>query len=388
MVTLDSLRDRDVVIYGTGINALKCVSFLEQNGIEIQYMLDGRDGIGRFKNYSVYKPVHEKLKNKFIVVASSYETYFTIKKNIGPMQEFKDFIYYLWIDKKMVFLHGNCHMDVIEGYLKSSDEFAKEFAIYPTPRICTKKKLNEKIIKYMDVWIHEDIRSNNVFGYEYSDEYVGKFIKKNAIRIVMPHLYNLGVGFFPHARETNDKNAPLLNGAYENGFFPHRDNIIDKCINESMPLEEIYSYVNEDNILPEEYTVNNFNIYIEKIKQREKAWDIKILDFILENYKKYKLFYDMGHPTNIVLKKISVEILAYLGIKDDNIHTDTKLDYHEVPIYPWIRKVLKMEWKEEFIRIDKDAIKCKDTMDIKEYIKEYVWWCYTGLDRINYEEYK
>lgn len=376
MVTIDSLKDKNVVVYGTGINALKCVNLLEKMEIKIQYILDGRDGIGRFKNYPVYKPVYEKIEKKFIIVASAYETYFSIKKKLNRVQEFENYIYYLWLDKKMVFLHGNCHMDIIEEYLKSSEKFAKEYAIYPTPRICTKEKIDEKALKYMDVWIHEDIRNDNIFGYEYSDEYISSFVNKKTKRIVIPHLYSLGAGFFPHAKEINNKNTPLLNGAYENGMFPYKDSVIDKCVSMHMSFEKIYEYVNEDNILSKEYIVNNFDTYIDKIRQREKSWDIKISDFILENYKNYKLFYDIGHPTNIILRKICIEILIRLGINDNSIHTDKRLDYHEVPIYPWIRKVLKMEWNEELIRFDENAIKCMDTMNVKEYVKEYIWWCY------------
>lgn len=377
MVTFGSLKNKRVVVYGTGINAVKCVSFLERNGVEIEYILDGKAGIGRFENYSVCEPNSENLNGNYIVVASAFETYPIIKKKLQELQEFVNYIYYGWIDKKMVFLHGNCHMDVIEGFLNSSDKFIKEYAVYPTPRICTREKLNEEVLKYMDVWIHEDIRSNNSFGYQFSDEHIGNYIEKDTKEIIMPHLYNLGAGFFPHAKERNDKNTALLNGAYENGMFPFKDSIIDKCLAENMSVEKICKYVMEDNILPKEYVLNNFDKYIEKIRQREESWDIKILEFILDSYKKQKLFYDIGHPTNYILKKISIEILKCLGIFDNKIKTNIKLDYHEVPIYPWIRKVLKMEWDEEYIRIDDKAIKCMDTMSVEEYVREYIWWCYS-----------
>lgn len=377
MVTLESLRAKRVVVYGTGINAVKCVSFLERNGIDIEFMVDGKEGIGSFKNYPVYKPISEKLHEKYIVVASAYQTYPTIKNNLKSLKEFENFIYYGWLDKKIVFLHGNCHMDVIEGYLKSSDMFNKEYTIYPTPRICTKERISEEVLKYMDVWIHEDIRSDNSFGYEFSDEYIKRYVASDIKEIVMPHLYNLGAGFFPHAKERNDKNTALLNGAYENGMFPYKDGIIDRCLTEHMSLEKICEYVMMDDILPAKDILDNFDIYIEKIKKREMSWDIRIGNFILENYKKQKLFYDMGHPTNVILKRISIEILKHLKIFNEDIETDTKLDYHEVPIYPWIRKVLNMEWDEKYIRIDDKAIKCTDTMDIAEYVKEYIWWCYT-----------
>lgn len=377
MVTLEWLKNKKVVIYGTGINAVKCVSLLEKNGIRVGFVLDGKDGTGIFKNYPVYKPIVENLKEYYVVVASAYETYPIIKEKLRGLNEFESYIYYGWLDKKMVLLHGNCHMDVIEDFLKSSKVFSRNYAIYPTARICTKERTKEEVLKYMDVWIHEDIRNDNLFGYEFSDEYMKHHLPKGIKEIIMPNLYSLGAGFFPHAKEKNDKNTALLNGEYENGMFPFKDSIIEECVKKHMNTEEICEYVIQDGILSEEYIVENFNEYIKKIERREAAWDIKILGFILDHYKKEKLFYDMGHPTNTVLKPITNKILEYLGIFGDPIETDVMLDYHEVPIYPWIRKVLELEWNEDYIRNGKEAIKSSDKMDTAEYIREYIWWCYS-----------
>jgi hypothetical protein len=35
-----------------------------------------------------------------------------------------------------------------------------------------------------------------------------------------------------------------------------------------------------------------------------------------------------------------------------------------------------MEWEESDIRAGGKAVKCADTMDVLEYIKEYIWWCH------------
>lgn len=376
MITVDFLRNREVVVYGTGINAVKCTCFLEGQGIRISYVVDGREGTGRFKNYPVYPPSSQTLAGKYIIVACAAGTYGEIKERLCDYREFEHYIYYGWLNKKIIFLHGNCHMDVIEDCLNSSKIFQKNFAIYPAPRVCTGKMIDETAIAYMDVWIHEDIRSDNIIGYKVSDEYLKQFVSDNIFEIIIPHLYGLGAGFFPYAKRINDKNTALLNGAYENGMFPFRDDVIVKCMEQDMSIDQICRYVYEDNIVPAEYIIKNFNKYMDRIRDREKSWDIKILDFILEHYKTKKLFYDIGHPTNAILEKVSVDILKFLGIQDE-VFTDEKLDYHEVPVYPWVSKVLGMEWTEGLIRVDDKAIKCSDSMDIAEYVREYVWWCYS-----------
>lgn len=376
MVTVDFLRNREVVVYGTGINAVKCTYFLETQGIRISYMVDGREGTGKFKNYPVYQLTPQMLDGKYIIVACSVGTYREIKERLCGYQEFKHYIYYGWLDKKIIFLHGNCHMDIIESCLTSSKKFQTNYAVYPSPRVCTGEMLDKAVLADMDIWIHEDIRSDNIIGYKVSDEYLRQFMKDDIFEIIIPHLYGLGAGFFPYAKKKNDKNTALLNGSYENGMFPFCDDVIVKCMEEDMSIDQICRYVYEDNIIPAEYIIKNFSQYVERIREREKSWDIKILDFILEHYKTEKLFYDIGHPANIILEKVSVDILKLLGIQDE-VSTNEKLDYHEVPIYPWIGKVLEMEWTEGVIREDEKAIKCRDTMDIAEYVREYIWWCYT-----------
>lgn len=375
MVTVDFLKNKEVVVYGTGINAVKCVCYLESQGISINYVIDGREGIGKFKNYSVYEPSKQRLDKKYIVVACAEKTYSVIKERLCGYQEFKDYVYYGWLNKKMVFLHGNCHMDIIEDCLCSSKSFHEKYAVYPTPRVCTKEKIDKTILAYMDVWVHEDIRSNNKIGFEISDEYLRRFIDKDVFEIIVPHLYGLGACIFPYAKEWNDRNTALLNGAYENGMFPFRDMIIDKCMEANMSFDQICRYVCEDNIVSEEYILDNFNRNIEKIREREKSWDVKILDFILEHYKTEKLFYDKGHPTNIILEKVSRNVLQLLGIQD-KVSSSKKLDYHEIPVYPWICKVLGMKWTESQVRASDEAIKSADLMDVSEYVREYIWWCY------------
>lgn len=375
MVTLDALVGKEIVVYGTGANAVKCVSLLECRGIKIKYILDSREGIGRFKNYPVYMLMDEYLRGKYIIIACDEKRYGEIKVKFGKCREFKDYIHYSWLDKKMVFLYGNCHMDVIEAYLRSSGKFKERHTIYPAPRICMKQPVDPEVLAVMDIWVHEDIRKDNQFGYEFSDEYIRKFMVKDIVEIVIPHLYGLGGGFFPHAYQWNDKNTALLNGVDIGGMFPRRDDLIERCIGQDMDVEQICEYACEDGIIPEEYVLENFNNYIDKIREREKSWDIKILDFILEHYKHEKLFFDPGHPTNIILEKISKDILLLLGVSDD-VCTDIKLDGKEIPVYPWIGKALGLEWSETFIRASEGAIKCRDEMDIAEYVREYVWWCY------------
>lgn len=72
---------------------------------------------------------------------------------------------------------------------------------------------------------------------------------------------------------------------------------------------------------------------------------------------------------------MSKRILDILKI-DNDIATDVQLDWHEVPVYPTVKKFLQLEWSEEEIRKSKKAKRIADKMDTQQYIREYLFWCY------------
>ncbi len=366
-------------MFGTGLNGVKCAYYLQNKSINIAYCLNNNCRESEFCGYSVYEPDVERLSGVFVIVATNHRVYPEISKQLqeNGLREFQDYIYYEWIFKKIVLLHGNCHMLVIESFLMSSEIFCDNYITYPNPLICynNEKKVEECVLKNCDIWIHEDIKPDNEFGYYLCDEYMRNYTKEDVVEIVIPHLFGLGKCFFPQS-DWNKHNKKIANGKDINGMFPHSDKVIDKCVEKGMDKKSILEFCMGETAIDQDEIRDNFELYMDKIKEREKKWDIKIVDFILENYKYKKLFYDKGHPTNDILGKISIEILEKLGINDKNIYSEECLDYHEEPVYPIVRKTLGLKWDDGFIRKSDIAKKACSRMDFKEYIEEYLWWCY------------
>lgn len=211
-----------------------------------------------------------------------------------------------------------------------------------------------------------------------SDEYIRNcFLNKNTYpkEIIIPHLFGFGKAFFPQS-DWNKRNEKINNGRDRNGMFPHADTVIDECVKQKKTIEEIIDYCKSDSALDKEFIIKNFKIYMKKIKEREEFWNIKIYDFIVENYRNEKLFYDVGHPTNIIMEKISMDILYELGIYGEPIYTKIQMDDHENPVYPSVRHTLNLYWKEEELRKSPTARRMCSRMDFEEYIKEYLQWSY------------
>lgn len=376
-ITIDDLKNRNIAVWGLGLNAVKCSYFLTTNGIEIECYFSNSPKVNKFCGKSVYEFDDKNKEDLFIIVATNVATYRIISKQLEGfgVVEFSDYIFYEWIGRKLVLLNGNCHMTIIQEYLMSLSLFNDLYSIYPAPLVCDNEEgISKTLCKQIDVFIHEDIRSNNEFGYKVSDEWIRSNVKNNIIDITIPHLFGLGKCLFPqHINAKN--NLKINNGLDSNGMFPYGDSIIEGLLEEGRSEEYIIDYCKSNNAIEEKIILDNYTEFMNKIRVREESWDIKIYDFILSNIKDNQLFYDKGHPTNFVLHYISEKIAEILGVmKDDELICNNTLDTHEEPVYPVVKKVLGLKWEKKYIRNSKDAKKMKDKMDFEEYIKEYIYW--------------
>lgn len=386
VVDMKAINERPVIIWGTGINAVQ-FTYQIKNTLKIAGYIDSNGDYGQFAGKAVYRLSEiSDYKEYYIFFAGTISVY---ESEIRPqllqlgMKEFEDFMYAKWYQKKMVLLHGNCHMNALSEALACSEEFTEKFFIYKHRMIQEYKNgetIDSYIIGHCDVFIHEDIQTQNPYGYKLSDEYLVPLLKKSCKNITIPNLFGLARGFFPQydGYNSNDKNKPLRNGIDRNGMFPHCDIVIEQAIAKGMPIDDIIDY-SKGNIFSEEEILKNFNVYMDKIKDRDNAWDIKIFSFIKEYYQEEKLFYDIGHPTEAVIIFIAKEIFALLGLDVADEIMCNPMDAHESPIYPCVRDALGLKWDIQYIR--KQGKKIVKNMDLAEYIREYVAWCYPDYYR-------
>ena len=266
-------------------------------------------------------------------------------------------------------------MQIIKEYLLSSTDFCEKYALYPfIPIQNLSGKIEEEVLCNCDLFIHQDIQAANEFGYELSDEYVLPKLKDSCFSITVPNLYNLGNGFFPGmSLAANPNNKAICAGKSAFGMFPYTDPVIDKAIREGKDEKTILEVCHGE-VYTEKEILDNFSQTFTKIEEREKNWDIPIYDFLMSYCKKELLFYDIGHPTNFVLRYIATEVLKMLGCSSEEIECKWTLGEHQMPIYPIVSKVLELEYKQEYLRTESTGKKLLDDMDFDEYVKEYIYW--------------
>ena len=120
------------LIWGTRIGALKLKNRLSKH-FNIEGFVDNNISERFIKNDIIYNPLDVLDKPYFFIIVATLQNYNQIKKHLitSGKREFIDFIYYAWIEKKIVYLHGNCHMRVLDIMLSSVEEFNEHYTIYP-----------------------------------------------------------------------------------------------------------------------------------------------------------------------------------------------------------------------------------------------------------------
>lgn len=308
-----------------------------------------------------------------IVICVQDSDYLTRKKQLEMLgyREFDDFIGYRMYGKKICLINANCYLGFIKKFLNENSEFRQAYGIYPLPAIHENKQdfIGDNILAHVDLYIHQNIKPDNAFGHKFSDEYTLERLRPSCKTICIPNFVGMLDGFFPTVtgRMYNNVNgAPmcfddwLINEAYTryNGSI---DNILFYIQHYNFDREEVKS---------------RFDAMVEKWREREANWDVKIVDFILENYQKINLFEDISHPAECLQHEICRRLIKKIGCSDVNRFTH----YHmgccmEIFMWPQVKEILGMKWTKDQIRMYTKEYCYHDGQPItmKQYVEEYIW---------------
>lgn len=312
---------------------------------------------------------HVKKTNSIIVIKEEEQIRLKLEKE--KLNEFKDFIFERFYNKKIVIFYGNCHTESIIKFLRNNNEFTKEYEIYDIPQIQNiKNKLffSSIIFKKCDLFIHQSIRENNRYGSDFSSKNIIRKLKKECNIISMPNIYQLPKFFFP--QYYNSEEIRFKKSTY---FF--RDRIIDDLYFKGGNINQIYEKYMDKNLYNKEKLDNEYHNFIKKVKSREKDWDIKVSDFIIENFNKKNLFYDPNHPTTTFFKHVYLEILNILKIKDTSLLNYSQVirnsDLYQMPICLSIIKNFELKFEIIELRVTGRKV-FSGKMLLKEYISQYI----------------
>ena len=375
------LYNNNLAIFGVGLHAQRCLYLLNTKNIDIECYFDNRFAGKTFRGKKVLEVTTDNLRGKLIIIAVSAEKYQSVRVQLIELglKEFCDFIYYKLIDHKMVILYGNCHIEIMKAMLQNSKKFSCIYSFYPLPVIMEidSSILTEDILTNCDLFLGQDIRDNNPFGELCSTSKIVSRLSSTCDIYIIPNLYGLGTMYFPQYKKDFNKHewdGFYINGKWDQfGFFPFSDSIIDDFLRRGMDDNSIISQCVNGKHFSADEIEKCFDDCIKKIREREKNWSIKCSDYIEENFKFNRLFYEPEHPTNVMFEYICQEMLKLFDISDE-VHTNINLGYYETPIYPEVKEILGLKFETEIVRMDNNERSLNAIESYAEYVKQYLWW--------------
>jgi len=246
---------------------------------------------------------------------------------------------------KKIVIYANCQGGALIKTLEENPQFLEKFSyikVPPVQLIKSKEQIDHLVssIKATDVLIYQHIQGDN-FHNDIKTNSLLKHLKPNAIQISFPSLYF--DAYFPHLGIMTGLTGPLN--------LVH-DFIIAYCFTKGLSSNDILSIIQNEKLYPKKFSLNTTLATIEAIKQRENnnECDIKITNFIQENFNKEKLFNQFNHPKKSVFKYIASKIFKIIGINIDSFVFSEKghLDVISTPIYKSTHTNLDLGFDEDF----------------------------------------
>ena len=187
-------------------------------------------------------------------------------------------------------------------------------------------------------------------------------------------------GYFPQHKK-NEHN--VLTDMYTYGAFNWGDEILDKLVTEGRSADEIYKIAYSDETVDKKELDELIASQFSDMRAREKVCDIKMADYIEENYNKRVLFYSCNHPANELLKLSAMKILRFIGLytEDEQIkfRYENSLDSKPMlksvteTIYPAVLHSLGMNDIEDTLSY---SVLFGEFCNFDDYVKNYLSFCH------------
>ena len=277
-------------------------------------------------------------------------------------------------DKLIVVIYGNCHTTNIRIALENYQPFCEKYVFFPIKAIQEVKDnpdyFEQDCIKQCDVFIHQSIRIGNRYGDAFASENIIKKLKPGCRIISIPNVYHLPMCYFPQYYPAQELRKVKSGG----GTVFFRDKIIDECLEQGYGVRRIISEYKNTNRFAKEELSDLWNTFIEKVKMREKDWDIRVSDFLINNKNKV-LFFDPNHPTPIFMEYVCKNLLELLDIDAQGFDKSLlkNMDSYEMPYCASVIDFFKLNYDIENKNIRLTGVKMAyGEMNLKAYINQYM----------------
>ena len=221
------------------------------------------------------------------------------------------------MEEKNVGIYANCQGTIgLHFYLKKLFPQWNFYIMINYGYIKNMLKFNYSIINKLDIFIYQplDIKHGVYSTSIDNKESVINFLNDNCIKISFPYIYNDAFWCLvpkewdsyaiPTDKEIHGIN---INGCHNSEIILNLKNNQNKTLKEILIL-----FIN--NLIDFKFE-ERFNNTIDIFKKKETLCNIKVVDFIINNYRKKNLFLTKNHPTSYIFEHMLKQILNILNIQ-------------------------------------------------------------------------
>lgn len=266
---------------------------------------------------------------------------------------------------------GICQLGAMVEYMKKSKVFTSiydDITYYPIFNISVEKMqyIIDIEVPQSDLIISQPVSEN----YKGNDIFSTKKLRELAIKYGKTHYVVSNcyfTGYDPNPFQTTNKDGAIIN--YNNiSYFPSSSltqilegDIRLACIKYNAP--DLYSTLELENNYKN--TMNELKKREERIFDNDYGIDIRISDFIENNYKIKYLFHTYNHPTNILIYELFKRLLIKLNLPIDNVIIDNEiLGNFSIPPPPSVYYKTNMSFEYPKFILNKETYSTKRSMEI------------------------
>lgn len=289
-----------------------------------------------------------------------------------------------FLENKMIALfRGSCILRDIYECIATSRIFAEQYASIFTMDNTATSKFDNNTLYYIsqicDVYIYSYRMLRRDEIYLLNNELPDGCKVISVSNISFP-------GYWPQAdSEIRNTNKYLIHpyNSKRDLVFYHvmyrlEDVNINRLVDEGKDFEEIYSLISSEDYYDEKTVKRNLKVAFKSVQIAEQFADIKVMDFIKENYGKRKVFQNFAHMHKCVvwayIRKLYEKLQLPIDECDELEALSPNYIHHggDIPIYPSVAKALELSWYDEDMEYEIMTYHGVEKMTFKEYVRQYV----------------
>ena len=339
-----------------------CSIYYEERRYQLM-CIDGFEPNINFIKYSIFEEIYEAgEKKKRIIVAVGQCEIAEMCRALNMLSCFKRRYAVLYFDEQRVCRHGN----------KYNLEETKE---------CM------RLIKYADYFIKPSALTPKIM-----ENFL--FLQKNLggqCQLITVSLFNMDSYWAQDiAKDRSTNKYYVAKDGRKLGAYIERDQVIEEFIDKDYSVNKIMDLICREDFFDYHTVINNHKNCIKRAQIADRVADIKMFDFIAQNFNRIKLYCDRGHFNENLLREYVKRILLFLGERESEKELSEKdisgITQHvnELPIYPSTAKILGLEWVNKstlYRQCRYDGIKL---VTFTEYMESFIQYCQSAKEVLKY----